>query len=433
MNFDRLREQILERAIQGKLVPQLESEPEVARFKEVLRDIPFTIPKKWKWTTLKNLVTLISGRDLEKSRILEKETGVPYITGASQIQGENIIVNRWTRTASVSSESGDVLLTCKGTVGKVAINNVGKIHIARQIMALRTNDKIENRYLKFYMMSMAKGLNNNAKSMIPGIDRKTVLEMTIPVPPLLEQYRIVAKLNQIFDQISRAEEAYNELTGPLFERFRQLCLQKAIQGKLVPQLESEPEVSQVGKMPEDALFNIPSKWKWMSLGNVLIQISDGSHNPPPNSGQGIPVLSAKNINNGIIDTQAITRWTTQEQWLVEDKKIHIESGDVLLTIIGSIGRTAVVPDNAPKFMLQRSVCIMRTKVFLCSEFLALILTSPALLEWMTNRASGTAQKGIYLKKLKTMPLPIPPLPEQLRIVKKLKEIFSIMPLQHFVD
>ena len=164
----------------------------------------------------------------------------------------------------------------------------------------------------------------------------------------------------------------------------------------------------------------------MSLSDVISEISDGSHNPPPNSGQGIPVLSAKNVNNGIINTQAVTRWATQEQWLIEDKKIHIEPGDVLLTIVGSIGRTAVVPDDAPKFMLQRSVCVIKTKTFLYSEFLALMLTSPTLLEWMMNRASGTAQKGIYLKTLKTMPLPIPPLLEQRRIVLKLKEIFSTM-------
>lgn len=172
-------------------------------------------------------------------------------------------------------------------------------------------------------------------------------------------------------------------------------MEKAIQGKLVPQLESEPEVSQIGKIPEDVPFNIPSKWKWMSLGNVLTEISDGSHNPPPNSGEGIPVLSAKNVNNGIIDTQLVTRWTTEEQWAIEDKKIHIEPGDILLTIVGTIGRTAVVSNSAPKFMLQRSVCVMKPENFLNSEFLSLMLTSPTSLEWMMARASGTAQKGIY--------------------------------------
>ena len=203
-------------------------------------------------------------------------------------------------------------------------------------------------------------------------------------------------------------------------------LQEAIQGKLVPQLESEPVVVQIGKAPEDVPFSLPAKWLWMSLNDVLLQISDGSHNPPPNSGVGIPVLSAKNVHDGIIDTQAVTRWTTEEQWVIEDRKVHIESGDVLLTIVGTIGRTAVVPDDALKFMLQRSVCVMKPKNFLRSEFLALMLTSPTLLEWMADRSSGTAQKGIYLKILKTMPIPIPPLGEQQRIIDKLNEIRSVV-------
>lgn len=194
----------------------------------------------------------------------------------------------------------------------------------------------------------------------------------------------------------------------------------------VAQLESEPVVVQIGKAPEDVPFSLPAKWLWMSLNDVLLQISDGSHNPPPNSGVGIPVLSAKNVHDGIIDTQAVTRWTTEEQWVIEDRKVHIESGDVLLTIVGTIGRTAVVPDDALKFMLQRSVCVMKPKNFLRSEFLALMLTSPTLLEWMADRSSGTAQKGIYLKILKTMPIPIPPLGEQQRIIDKLNEIRSVV-------
>lgn len=443
MNFDRLREQILERAIQGKLVPQLESEPGVAQITGRPKEPPFAIPEKWKWAQLKNVGKIVGGgtpktniaeywengqilwftpSDLGKVRGLYAETSARKIT-LSGLQS----------SAATMMPKGTVLFSSRAPIGHIALapaecctNQGCKSFVANSsyILPLWAYWVLVNR--KDDIISRASGTT------FKEISLKGMSETWIPLPSIQEQQRIIDKIQRLFRFVDLAEVNFRDLQ--LLSRIlHRRTLQLAIQGKLVPQLESEPEVSQVEKMPEDALFNIPSKWKWMSLGNVLIQISDGSHNPPPNSGQGIPVLSAKNINNGIIDTQAITRWTTQEQWLVEDKKIHIESGDVLLTIIGSIGRTAVVPDNAPKFMLQRSVCIMRTKVFLCSEFLALILTSPALLEWMTNRASGTAQKGIYLKKLKTMPLPIPPLPEQLRIVKKLKEIFSIMPLQHFVD
>ena len=192
----------------------------------------------------------------------------------------------------------------------------------------------------------------------------------------------------------------------------------------VPQLESEPEVIQISKAPKDVPFAIPEKWKWVNLHSTLKAISDGSHNPPPNVGHGVPVLSAKNVINGIIDTNSVTRWTTEEQWSIEDKKIHIQSGDVLLTIVGTIGRTAVVPNDCEKFMLQRSVCVMKPKECVNPEFLALILNSPSLFEWIMDHASGTAQKGIYLKTVKQIPIPLPSIEEQHRIVEKIKKLFE---------
>ena len=145
---------------------------------------------------------------------------------------------------------------------------------------------------------------------------------------------------------------------------------------------------------------------------------------PPNVGHGVPVLSAKNVINGIIDTNSVTRWTTEEQWSIEDKKIHIQSGDVLLTIVGTIGRTAVVPNDCEKFMLQRSVCVMKPKECVNPEFLALILNSPSLFEWIMDHASGTAQKGIYLKTVKQIPITLPSIEEQRRIVTKINQLFE---------
>lgn len=116
-----------------------------------------------------------------------------------------------------------------------------------------------------------KQLNLNqyaTKTAQPGISVKRISETPFPLPSLEEQRRIVTKINQLFEQIDCAEKAYNELSGPLSERFRQLCLEKAIQGKLVPQLESEPEVTQIGEAPEDVPFAIPEKWKWISASYV---------------------------------------------------------------------------------------------------------------------------------------------------------------------
>ena len=346
------------------MVPQLESEPSVCQFDEEPETATFAIPEKWKWTKLGEIGRWKAGGTPPRSHPEYFQKGhIPWLKTGDLTDGSIESVEEYITEAAIKNSSayinpiGSVLIAMYGaTIGKLGILEF-PCATNQACCACDVNTQICDRwYLFYYLLSQRKAfIAQGAGGAQPNISRTKIVNYWIPLPPLEEQIRIITKVKQLFEQIDCAEEAYNELTGALSERFRQLCLERAIQGKLVPQLESEPEVKQIGTTPIDMPFSIPSKWKWMSLSDVISEISDGSHNPPPNSGQGIPVLSAKNVNNGIINTQAVTRWATQEQWLIEDKKIHIEPGDVLLTIVGSIGRTAVVPDDAPKFMLQRSV------------------------------------------------------------------------------
>lgn len=203
----KLRASILQEAVMGKLVPQLDDEPAVKQIGKVPDDVPFLIPEKWKWIAAQDAYELLSGRDLQKGEILDVEPeapSVPYITGASQIIDSRVLITRWTQNCSVKSVKGDLLLTCKGTVGKTAFNTVGDMHIARQIMALRAKPEIvEGKFLRFFIDSIAETLAKNAKSMIPGIDRKTLLKNSIPIPPLKEQRRIVAKVEELMAQVDR--------------------------------------------------------------------------------------------------------------------------------------------------------------------------------------------------------------------------------------
>lgn len=200
-----LRGQILHEAIQGKLVPQLDSEEAVEQIGDAPEDVPFAIPEKWKWYSAKDVYQLLSGRDLTKSEILEikpNEQSFPYITGASQIHDSSIVINRWTKECVVKSQIGDLLLTCKGTVGKTAINTVGDLHIARQIMALRPNKSVMSvAFLRLFIDTLSKRLAREAKSMIPGIDRKALMSKPVPVPPLQEQKRIVEMVDELFKQV----------------------------------------------------------------------------------------------------------------------------------------------------------------------------------------------------------------------------------------
>ena len=124
------------------------------------------------------------------------------MTGASNIDQDNkLIINRYTNAKYINSYLNDILLSCKGTVGKVVINDIGDIHVARQFMSIKSFINLD--YTKVYLQTLVSSLNSEAKSMIPGIDRKQVLNKKILVPPMAEQFRIVTKINQLFEIISQ--------------------------------------------------------------------------------------------------------------------------------------------------------------------------------------------------------------------------------------
>ena len=170
--------------------------------KDITDEIPFEIPNTWTWCRLSNLVLLLSGRDLEPTQYNSVSNGIPYMTGASNFKDGTLIKNRWTDTPIVISVLGDLLITCKGTIGEMAFNTIGDIHIARQIMALRSSF-VDLNYIQYYLSANIQVLQKQANSMIPGISRDTLLNAIIPLPPLMEQARIVVMIKRLASIMSR--------------------------------------------------------------------------------------------------------------------------------------------------------------------------------------------------------------------------------------
>ena len=160
-------------------------------------EIPFDIPESWCWCRLGEICNLTSGQDLMPEHYNSQNKGIPYITGASNFSNGNIIINRWTEYARAIAEKNDLLLTCKGTVGEMAFLHEEKVHIARQVMGLRFEKRIDSKYMKYFITTQINDLKSKAKSMIPGIARDDVIKLPIPLPPLAEQKRIVAAIEKM--------------------------------------------------------------------------------------------------------------------------------------------------------------------------------------------------------------------------------------------
>jgi type I restriction enzyme, S subunit len=172
--IDCLRALVLQLAAQGKLVGPSdalassseildrvrETKAQLVAEKKLPREKPYPSeatsaaggPQHWRWAHFGEVWQLLSGRDLGPTQYNETRIGIPYITGASNIENGAIAVNRWTPDPVVISTAGDLLITCKGTIGKTAFNNIGDVHIARQIMAIRSvTDDLDSRFLKIWL------------------------------------------------------------------------------------------------------------------------------------------------------------------------------------------------------------------------------------------------------------------------------------------
>ena len=226
----RLKKSILQEAIEGRLVPpnpndepasvllakiRKEKEQFVKEGKLKKKDlietpisddeIPFEIPDSWEWCNLGYLITLLSGRDLVPTDYNDSNNGIPYMTGASNFESGSLLVNRWTNHPVTISHKGDLLITCKGTIGEMAFNTIGDVHIARQIMAINSHF-LDLNYVRYFLMRTVSDLEKKARSIIPGISREDILNASFPLPPLNEQHRIVEKLEQLLGEIDKLKK-----------------------------------------------------------------------------------------------------------------------------------------------------------------------------------------------------------------------------------
>ncbi len=168
--------------------------------------------------------------------------------------------------------------------------------------------------------------------------------------------------------------------------------------------------------------SLPRRWATLPLEKVITKLVDGSHNPPSKQESGVPMLSARNIlNNQIVFEEY--RLISEEDFEREHTRTRISPGDVLLTMVGTIGRSAVVPAGAKRFALQRSVAVI-TPTGVLPKYLMYQFQAPSLQRHFEKNARGTAQKGVYLKTLGQTPMMVAPLGQQKLIVAEIEKQFS---------
>lgn len=467
MTAQELKNSILQLAVQGKLVPQSkEDEPAselmkrieqekstlikagiIKKYKELSTlsadDCPFDIPESWIWMKLGDMCQLLDGvkRRGEKHPYLEAK----YLRGKvdATILNEGKFVEKGTRLILVDGEnSGEVFnSTQDGYMGSTF-----KVLFFPQVLS-------EEYVLYFLLFKRTAFRNNKTGAAIPHLNKELFFNMPFPIPPLAEQERIVAKIEELMplvEEYGKAEEQLTKLNAEFPDKLRKSILQQAVQGKLterdpadepaselIKRIKTEKEAlmksSKIKKekpLPEitedEKPFDIPDTWEWVRLSDIC-NISDGTHQTPTYVEHGIPFISAQNVKPYRFLPEN-HRDVSYEDYLEYNKNISPEKGDILMARVGAgIGEAAII-DQDFEFSIYVSLTLIKcySKEF-DMMYLLHVLNSPIgrKLAEKKTLGKGASQGNLNLIFIREFVLPIPPLAEQKRIVKRVEELLAL--------
>ena len=279
-----------------------------------------------------------------------------------------------------------------GTGGNPSIHyNIGKCAYTTQCLVLKSKGEFENKYIYYYLLSRLNKIKRMFRGLaIKQLDKKAFFKLDILLVDKVKQKRIIENLDNISNNIQSKKEQLKNLE------------------KLVK--------SQFVEMFGD------NKFEKKKLGEVAIKITDGSHNPPKGVDERTEyvMLSSQNIIEDRINYNS-ARYLSREDFERENKRTYLEKGNVLLTIVGTIGRTAII-DNEKNITLQRSVAVIKPTEKIKSEYLVASLKSDSTIKQLNKESKGVAQKGIYLNDLKKIFIPVPPITLQNQFSEIVKQI-----------
>lgn len=263
---------------------------------------------------------------------------------------------------------------------------------------------------------------------MPRVNPKQMNGIEVPLPSLAEQKRIVAKLEEllpIVEQYGKAQKELDELNAALPARLRQSILQEAISGRLVPQDPNEDAEDVKTIEIEDAPFEIPNNWRWCSLGDLVDMVSGTSYKKDDVRTKGVRILRGGNIVNDELVLAEDDVFLPDEYANLEK---NIRKDDIIIVAsTGSqkvIGKPALIRQNYDKTQIGAFLRIIRAKDVKYVPFLWLIFKGMYYREHIRNLVKGTNINNIKEEYITTLPIPLPPLAEQKRIVAKIEELFA---------
>jgi len=490
MTPQELKNSILQLAIQGKLVEQRAEEGTAAELLEKIfaaknaksakknsraetqrrrgktpdlieiaeGKASFEIPESWEWAELGVCCEMYTGNSIseveKRTKYEGRKEGLDYIGTKDVSFQQTICYNNGVKIPFDKevdfrkARAGAILLCIEGGSAGKKIAILDRDVCFGNKLCMFMPRTLLNTYLFFFLQSMEfrKVFSENMTGIIGGVSIKKLKEIMVPIPPLAEQKRIVAKIEELLPLIDRYEKAWSKLED-FNKRFpvdmQKSLLQMAIHGKLVDhrpeegtgeelyrQIQAEKQrLVKSGKIKkekplpaitEDEIpFDIPDSWKWVRLGQLGNTNIGLTYGPKDVCDEGVVVLRSSNIQNGKMDYADIVKVSCS---IPESKMCHV--GDILICARNGskrlVGKAALIDRDGMSF--GAFMAIFRS---CCNAYVLYVINSAYFRNALLGDTGTTTINQITQDVMKNMLIPLPPLAEQKRIVAKLEELLPL--------
>lgn len=502
MKAQDLKNSIIQLAIQGKLVEQNPSDEPASVLLEKIKvekeklikekrikrekplpeiseeEKPFEIPDSWEWIRFGEVFNIVSSRRVHQSEW--RKEGVPFyrareigkLAEFGKVDNELFIDNElYERYSQIGvPKAGDLMVTAVGTLGKTYIvkENERFYYKDASVICLENYSKLSSKYIKLVFESEL--LKNQIRSNSSGTTVATLTmvrmkEYILPLPPLEEQKRIVAKIEEVLEKIEEydnAEKELSELEKAFPQDMKKSILQYAIQGKLVEQnsndepasillekikaekeqLIKEKKIKKEKPLPEiseeEKPFDIPDSWEWVRLSDCVKNIKGVTfkkNEVRQEKKEGYDfILRGGNINPQTGEIELIDNIYIPKG-IIKDEQ-YIEVGDTLMVASSgtksSIAKSTYIDKVINDTSVGAFLFIIRPYESMCSKYINLVIRY--IRQKIINTTSGTNISNVSKGSLDSMVIPLPPLEEQKRIVDKVEKLLNYVDrLQNRID
>ena len=441
------------------------------------------MPEGWAFARINALFYIQTGASFKKEQATNDISQIRVLRGGNILQGEyrffdnDIFIDNHLISSNILLRVNDLItpaVTSIENIGKLALidKNYDRVTAGGFVFIIRPyySSSAFAKYMLYalqssYFNKQLKSITKKSGQAFYNLGKERLTQLIVPIPPIQEEERIVAEIERFIPFIKEydlLEQQATKLDDEIYDNLKKSILQYAIQGKLVPQDENDEPASvlleriraekkaQLGKkyvesyiykgddncyyehingknidITEEIPFDLPASWSWVRLKSILNVVSARRVHQSDWKSEGIPFYRAREIAKLALFNEVQNELFISNELFEAYKATGIPlPGDLMVTAVGTIGKTYIVKETDKFYYKDASVLCFENRFNFQSFWLKYLIDSPYMIEQIKAASAGTTVETITIEKAKEYLLPVPPLAEQKRIVEKIDDIFA---------